>query len=295
MRPTYLLVLLLGVLPWNAANAETAKYAHPELLVEPAELAKPDVAGQFVILDARSQEEYQQEHIPGARWVNHGEWSKAFGDGQDAQGWSERIGALGIGRDSRVVVYDNMGLRDAGRIWWTLRYWGVPDARLLNGAWKQWKAEGRPTSRETPAVSRVAFAAQPHADRLATKSQVIDSLASHTLQIVDSRSEDEFCGVDKFKNKRSGAIPGAKHLEWSDLIDQQTHRFKRPDQLQQLFAKADIDLQRPTVSHCQSGGRASVMAFGLELMGAADVRNYYRGWSEWGNTDDTPIVVPKRQ
>jgi len=32
------------------------------------------------------------------------------------------------------------------------------------------------------------------------------------------------------------------------------------------------------------------MVFGLELMGARDVRNYYRGWSEWGNSDETPVV-----
>ena len=36
------------------------------------------------------------------------------------------------------------------------------------------------------------------------------------------------------------------------------------------------------------------MAFGLELMGAGDVRNYYAGWSQWGNRDDTPVAVPKK-
>jgi 3-mercaptopyruvate sulfurtransferase SseA len=36
------------------------------------------------------------------------------------------------------------------------------------------------------------------------------------------------------------------------------------------------------------------MAFGLELMGAKDVRNYYKGWSEWGNADDTLIVPGKK-
>jgi thiosulfate/3-mercaptopyruvate sulfurtransferase len=278
----------------GSTPAETVQYARPALLVEPAALAKPDVASRFVILDTRRQAEYEQEHIPGARWVNHEEWSKAFGDGRDADGWSQRIGALGIGPDSRVVVYDNQGLRDAARIWWILRYWGVQDAHLLNGTWKQWQAEGRPTSHETPAVAPVAFAAQPHAERLATKAQVLDSLAGRTLQIVDSRSENEFCGLEKLKNSRGGAIPGAKHLEWSDLIDQSTHRFKRPDELQAIFRKAGIDLQRPTASHCQSGGRASVMVFGLELMGAGDVSNYYHGWSEWGNSADTPIVVPER-
>jgi thiosulfate/3-mercaptopyruvate sulfurtransferase len=35
------------------------------------------------------------------------------------------------------------------------------------------------------------------------------------------------------------------------------------------------------------------MAFAMELMGAQDVSNYYPGWGEWGNADDTPIVVEK--
>ena len=36
------------------------------------------------------------------------------------------------------------------------------------------------------------------------------------------------------------------------------------------------------------------MAFGLELMGGKDVRNYYRSWAEWGNDDATPVVKPKK-
>jgi 3-mercaptopyruvate sulfurtransferase SseA len=35
------------------------------------------------------------------------------------------------------------------------------------------------------------------------------------------------------------------------------------------------------------------MAFGLELMGAKHVGNYYAGWSEWGNAEDTPIAPGK--
>lgn len=37
-----------------------------------------------------------------------------------------------------------------------------------------------------------------------------------------------------------------------------------------------------------------MMAFGLELMGARDVRNYYRGWSEWGNSENTPVIVSEK-
>ena len=47
----------------------------------------------------------------------------------------DRRSALGIAQDSRVVVYDDSSSKDAARVWWILRYWGVADVRLLNGGW----------------------------------------------------------------------------------------------------------------------------------------------------------------
>lgn len=275
--------------------AAEVKYAHPELLINPARLARPEAAQRFVILDARPKADFEKEHVPGAHWVDHDSWKAAFDDGKDTGAWSDRIGRLGIDADSKVVVYDDAAMKDAARIWWILRYWGVEDARLLNGGWRLWQAKELPTtSDETKPAEPVAFTAEPHVKRLATKDQILDLLKSDGLQIVDARSSDEFCGIDK-RSERGGAIPGAKNLEWSDLINQKTNRFKSAEKLRRLFNEAGIDLKRPTASHCQSGGRASVMAFGLELMGANDVRNYYKGWSEWGNAEDTPVAVPKQK
>ena len=246
------------------------------------------------MLDVRSQEDYERAHITGARRVDHDAWKAAFNGGKDARAWGERIGGLGIDADSTVVLYDDKAMKKAARIWWILRFWGVDDARLLNGGWKAWKSTELPTSDERPEPAKpAAFKAERRSRRLATKREVLDalngSLNGKQLQIVDARSEDEYCGIEPRQNERAGAIPGAKHLEWSNLVNRDTHRFKRPPELRRLFDQAGIRLDRPTASHCQSGGRASVMAFALELMGADDVRNYYRGWSEWGNTKDTPV------
>jgi thiosulfate/3-mercaptopyruvate sulfurtransferase len=274
--------------------ASEDEYPSKDLLIEAAVLADPVIAKQFVVVDARERKSYDKARIPGAVWVETAAWAKAFKDGKDAPGWSARIGGLGIGPDSKVVVCDQNSFNDAARIWWILRYWGVADARLLNGNWTGWEKAGLPVDRGKPKLPAPAtFAATPRPDRLATKRPLLESLKTGSLQIVDARSEREFCGIDKAKNKRGGAIPGAKHLEWIDLVDKPTQRFKSPDQLRKLFQDAGIDLNRPTAAHCQSGGRASVMVFGMELMGARHVSNYYASWGEWGNAGDTPIVVPK--
>ena len=62
----------------------------------------------------------------------------------------------------------------------------------------------------------------------------------------------------------------------------------------EFVADRKIDLNQPAVTYCQGGGRAAVLAFGLELMGAKSVKNYYKSWGEWGNATDTPVEVPKK-
>lgn len=290
--------LLVGIALLSPAmvwGSEAAGYPRGGLLVDPTELAEEKARDNFTILDARKREDYETEHVPGARWVDVSEWSKALGDGRDSEAWSVRIGELGIGHESKIVVYDDSRSRDSARVWWLLRYWGAGDVRLLNGGWKGWKAADLPVSSEEPQVDQATFKATAATERLMTAQEVLDILKSGAIQIVDARSEAEFCGIDKQENKVGGAIPGAKHLEWDDLIDSKTDRFKDAGELRRVFAEANIELDRPAVSHCQSGGRASVMAFALELMGAKDVRNYYRGWSEWGNEEGLPVMVPEEQ
>jgi len=48
---------------------------------------------------------------------------------------------------------------------------------------------------------------------LATKNELLSSLAGAKLQILDARSEGEFFGIDVLANKRASAIPGTKQLE----------------------------------------------------------------------------------
>jgi thiosulfate/3-mercaptopyruvate sulfurtransferase len=271
-----------------------AAYPRPELLVEPADVAKID---GVILLDARPRTAYDAGHAAGARWLDHAAWATAFQEGQDAPGWSQRLGALGVQPTSQIVIYDDSRSKDAARVWWILRYWGYAHVRLLNGGWTGWQTAQLPTSTTVPEVKPVELKLQPAAERLTTKEQLLAAIPGSKVQIVDARSEAEHCGTDKQTNRRAGAMPGAKHLEWTQLLDAKTQRFKPAADLNKLFADAGIGLtaDRPTVAHCQGGGRSAVMAFALELMGAKQVSNYYRSWGEWGNADDTPIVTPAKK
>ncbi|MBX7106088.1 MAG: sulfurtransferase [Gemmataceae bacterium] len=268
-----------------------ADYARPELLIDPL---VPEHAGKLkasLILDVRPKAGYDAGHAPGSRWVDIAEWTRAFGAGDDAAGWSKRISALGISADSPVVVLDDVRSRDAARVWWILRYWGVKDVRILNGGWSGWTAAKFPVDAAAPRIVATTFQATPATKRHISKTQLLKTIPTGTMQLVDARSTAEHCGTQKMNNKRGGAMPGAKHLDWVDLLDK-SGRFKSADELTKLFAAAGIDPKAPSATYCQSGGRASVMAFALELMGNNEVANYHASWAEWGNADDTPIVTP---
>jgi thiosulfate/3-mercaptopyruvate sulfurtransferase len=273
------------------AGGREKTYPRPELLIEPAALAGK--VKDFRVLDVRSAAKYEQGHVPGAVRVDHDTWAKAFAADQDPKAWAKRIGGLGIGPDTRVVVYDDGSVKDAARIWWVLHYFGAKDARLLDGGWPAWKDAGLPVNTQAVQPEPVTFTPAAEGRRLATKQGILELLKdAGKAQLIDARSEGEYCGTTKLA-KRGGAIPGSVHLEWSDLLDAKTHKFKSAAELARLFKQAGIDPGRPAVTYCQSGGRAAVMAFALELMGGRDVANYYRSWSEWGNAADTPVETPK--
>jgi thiosulfate/3-mercaptopyruvate sulfurtransferase len=285
--------LALLLIPAAAVKNGEA-YPRPELLIEPAQLAKLDAGKDVRMLDARGHAKYKEGHVPGAVWVDAVTWARTFASHQDQDKWAKLIGDLGIDLGKHIVIYDDASAKDAARIWWILKYWGVRDVKLLNGGWVGWKDSHGKMEADEVKVTATLPKLKAEKGRLATKDQLVETIKSKALQIVDARSSDEFCGRQETA-KRNGAIPGAVHQEWTDAIDKKTQRFKSAGELIELFKQNQIDLARPTVTYCQSGGRAAVLAFTLELMGVKDVKNYYKSWSEWGNAENTPIVVPEKK
>jgi len=271
-----------------AVAAGPDAYPNPNLLIEPAELAKHPAAR---VLDVRGRNQYDRGHVPGAVWVDVAAWSRAFAaHPDDAAGWADRLGAAGVDPDKPVIVAGD-AVNEAARVWWILRYWGCTDVKLVNGGWAGYVAAGGPVSTEAakPAPTKPTLTA--HRDRLATKGQLLAALKGHPPQIVDARSTGEYCGTAETA-KRNGAVPGAVHLEWTETLDPKTKRIKSPAELRALLNDRHIDVNKPVVTYCQSGGRAAAVAFALELMGGRQVENYYRSWAEWGNDPATPIVKP---
>ena len=94
------------------------------------------------------QAEYLAGHIPGAVRFDIDsvkDTSSALPHMLPApDNFAQAAGAMGIGEDTTIVVYDGAGLFSAPRVRWTFRVFGARNVSILEGGFPAWKAEGRP-------------------------------------------------------------------------------------------------------------------------------------------------------
>jgi thiosulfate/3-mercaptopyruvate sulfurtransferase len=246
------------------------------------------------LIDARPQTDYEKGHIPGAVWADTKAAEKLAarpGGLEDKNAWEAWIARLGLTPETEVLVYDANRQLDAARLWWLLSYLGVEKAGLIDGNFPLWQRQGRPVSTERVDVDPKPFRVAIRTARHATRSEVLEALRTRSAQILDARSMPEHTGAEA-RSRRGGHIPGACPLEWNQLVDQDG-RFLDETALRAKLQRSGIKPGEPVITHCQGGGRASVDAFVLERLGSP-TRNYYLGWSDWGNTDETPVETGNR-
>jgi thiosulfate/3-mercaptopyruvate sulfurtransferase len=240
---TLIAVAVLSFIPFVTAQEKSVRPGKEPgtMLIQPEQLQKDLKRPGLRVLDTRPQADYARGHIPGAVRVDVKGWQdlgKKDGGFRDAEAWGRKVGELGLDHDSPVVVYGS-ALTDTARIWWTLKYLGLEHVAILDGGWALWSKEGRPSETSAPAVAAVKFQPRFQADRLEEIGSLKKGIGAGAVTVVDTRSRDEFTGRE-VRGKRGGHIPGAKHLEWKDLIAEDG-RFKPLEQLRALFRERGID------------------------------------------------------
>ncbi|MFV2065496.1 MAG: sulfurtransferase [Pirellulales bacterium] len=282
-----------------AAKAETTppevtptSYRAPRRLLIDVDTLKEQLDNpRLKILDTRRADEYLAAHIVGAVHVDVDQWienSRREGGLEDAAFWSDLVGSFGISRDSQVVICGET-VPNAARVWWTLRYLGVDDVRLLDGSWRQWGRKFYPMESKSPEIAPAAFQPAFQKPMLMTREALKGALGSHDdrMILIDARSRGEYKGQDA-AGQRAGHIPGAVNLEWKEVLDEGNH-FLTPERLQQQFRKLGVERVKTVVPYCRSGARSSVMTFALSLAGYPTVRHYYGGWLDWSADEEAPV------
>jgi thiosulfate/3-mercaptopyruvate sulfurtransferase len=290
-------------------NIMQQSQSYPVPLIETAELEK--LLGETLLGDSRLRlidatyyippaprdafADFQTKHLPGAVFFDIdtiADTSTALPHMlPSAEVFAQRVGALGIGSEDYVVVYDAHGIMSAPRAWWMFRAFGHDRVAVLNGGLPKWEQEGRPLESGQPQPTQVTFHAKIQPSLVTDWTTVQGNLAHPTRPVIDLRSAGRFQGLEPEPRAglRSGHIPGSLNLPWASLLDSETKTFLPAEALRAKFQAIGVNPEAPVVCSCGSGITACVGALGLALLDNQQAAVYDGSWAEWGGRTDLPI------
>jgi thiosulfate/3-mercaptopyruvate sulfurtransferase len=265
------------------------------LIVEPEAFAPLLSDPGYLIVDLCKPDTYAQIHLPGAVHISYADLIRiakpAMGLLPDDAQLTHALSAIGLRDDLHVVAYDDEGGGRAARLIWTLHVVGHQAASMLNGGLHAWYSEKLPLTNEPTTATPSEFIATARPDLIADRGYILANLDNTNLQLVDSRSEEEYAGTKRFASQ-GGHIPGAKHFDWQYAMDAQRQLRLRPEaEIKQMLDDRGISSGLETVVYCQTHHRSSYNYVLLKSLGFPNVKAYPGSWSEWGNDLNLPVAT----
>lgn len=199
-----------------------------------------------------------------------------------------RLGDIGIGTTTQVVVYDDAQGMIAGRLWWLLRWLGHDAVALLDGGLQAWQAAGGTLTDVVPTPVPRVFVARPQ-NTLVKADYVLECIETPHMHLVDARSADRFRGENETIDPVGGHIPGAVNRFFKDNL-RPDGRFKPAAELRaEWLAVLAGALPDQVVHQCGSGVSACLNMVAMEIAGLPGSRLYAGSWSEWCADPGRPV------
>jgi thiosulfate/3-mercaptopyruvate sulfurtransferase len=300
------LLLLCASQVFGEAKGAGNGQVNPDLLVSTdwlaAHLHNPD--NLVVIHISNNRAVYDAGHIPGARFLALSQIVVSRGTVLNELAPVATLKAafesVGVGDDTRVVLYGDAVGEMPTRAFWTLNYLGHDqNVSLLDGGIQKWRAEGRELTTDVPTVQLTTFTPHLKPEVVMQLAQVRDAsweaANSPESKVVlwDDRSVANYTGaVSAAGVARNGHIPGAVSLYWADLIVSATDPvLLPPSDLRNILEARGITADKQVVTYCRTGMQATVGYFVLKYLGYDKVASYDGSMTEWGNLPDTEVVT----
>lgn len=284
---TALLAAALAVTAAHTAGAQAT--GRDRLLVSAAWLAEHRLDPGLVLFHVGDADDYRQEHIPGAVFLNVREGLSA--PRSDAEGalvlempdsalLEGTLRAAGVGPRGTIVLYwGSEWVTPTTRAMHTLLWGGLGDRTvLLDGGVDAWKAAGHAVTSDVPAPVPGGVTVRPRRELVVTADWVQAHAAAAGYRVVDARAAAFFDGVREDRGK-AGHIPGAASLPWTDLIDERLH-FKSAADLRARFTAAGVKPGDTVVAYCHIGQYATAVLFAARTLGH-EVVLYDGAFQDW--------------
>ena len=223
-------------------------YLNPQAIVSTEWLSKNINDPNLVVLDGtyhlpianrNASEEFPLKHIEGAVFFD-------IDDIADADNvlphmlpsdkiFSEKVGALGINNEKRVVVYDVYGMQSAARTWWMFRFFGHENVAVLDGGLPKWVKEGNKISSSPVIPSPTTFVCNRQSLLVKNLNDIKEIVKSGKGQIIDARSFGRFNGTEPEPRAgmRSGHMPGAISLPFTEFLDPDSKTYISGEKINQ--------------------------------------------------------------
>lgn len=289
MRITALILLIL----FGVSFAEIR-------LISPEELYKKIKKREnLVILDLRkSIKDYWKEHIPGAQWV-HFENFRFPKKGTPAffvpvEVFVQKLGKLGITRDTPVVLYDAEGTFIPFYVAWGLDYIGHGEIYVLHGGFNHWKDLGLPTTKDYPRVKGKDYGDFVINERIrASLEDVKKALGRKGVVILDARTPELYEGKAGFW-KRLGHIKGAVNRFWKQDFEEKVNKegkkyylLKPKEEIAIFYESVGVKDADEVILYCGQGLMSAATYYVIKyyLKMNDNVKLYDGSWNEYSQTN----------
>ncbi|WP_044208868.1 sulfurtransferase [Flammeovirga sp. OC4] len=197
---------------------------------------------------------------------------------------------LGINKDSKIVVYDNIGLFSSPRAWWMFKAMGHENVKVLNGGLPAWLKDGFETvpKNHNTTFEKGDFQAHFDPQKIKSMEEVLENITSKKEIVVDARGKQRFDGtVDEPRpGMKSGHIPNAVNIPFKNLLIE--GKLKPEGELIKIF-NAAVPQGQNLIFSCGSGITACIVHLVASEIIEVPMSVYDGSWSEWGKSEN-PIV-----
>jgi thiosulfate/3-mercaptopyruvate sulfurtransferase len=257
-----------------------------------APLALQDKLRTITVLDARwrlggppARSDFDAGHVPGAAFLDlETDVCGAPGIGgrhplPDPGELQRALRAAGVRADRPVVVYDDGDGVPAARVWWTLRWAGHRDVRVLDGGYAAWIAAGLGEIESGPGGTAPGdFTVDPGHAAVVDADEA--AAAARTGVLIDARQAPRYRGETEPIDPVAGHVPGARNVPHADLVEADG-RLRAADVLRDRFAAAGAKDGTAVAAYCGSGVTAAHAVLALAEAGIEDAALYVGSWSNW--------------